>query len=129
MRARTYLSVQGDSFNVSDFQRKAGGHVRRRKHAGSPLTHVPLEFWASAEEPSEPHEIDASLSKILPGVVPLLTDVKGRQGILILAHVVLEFGEGEEPMGLYFSDRTIKMLSEIGAALDVDAVPLVPGRA
>lgn len=129
MRARTYLSVQGGSFNASDFHRKAGGYVRRRKHSGSPLTNLPLEYWASAEELSEPHEVDASLSKLLAGMVPLLTGVARTQGILILAHVVLEFGEGEEPLGLYLSDKTIQMLSEIGAALDVDAVPLVSPRA
>jgi hypothetical protein len=85
-----------------------------------------LEYWASAEKPSEPHEVDASLSGLLTGLLPQLTGVGMTQGILILAHVVLEFDQGEEPAGLYLSEKTIQMLSEIGAALDVDAVPLLP---
>lgn len=127
MRARTYLSVQGGSFKPSDFHLRAGGHVRRRKHSGSPLTNLPLEYWASAEKPGEPHEVDASLSSLLTGLVPLLTGVAKTEGILILAHVVLEFDQGEEPAGLYFSEKTLQMLSEIGAALDVDAVPQLHG--
>jgi hypothetical protein len=51
------------------------------------------------------------------------------QGVLISAVVVLEFDQGEEPIGLYFSEKTIQMLREIGAALDVDAVPVLPRRA
>lgn len=129
MRARTYLSVQGDSFNPSDFHRRAGGHVHRRRHSGSPLTNLPLEYWASDEKLSGSHEVDASLSSLLTGLVPLLVGVIKTQGILILAQVVLEYDQGEEPVGLYFSEKTIRMLSEIGAALDVDAVPLVPGHA
>jgi hypothetical protein len=88
-----------------------------------------LEYWASVEKPSEPHEVDASLSSLLTGLVPLLAGVAKAQGILILAHVVLEFDQGEEPAGLYFSEKTIQMLSEIGAALDVDAIPLLSRRA
>ena len=34
-----------------------------------------LEYWASAEKPSEPHEVDASLSSLLTSLVPLLTRV------------------------------------------------------
>jgi len=41
-------------------------------------------------------------------------------------HVVLEFDRGEVPAGLYISESTIQMLSEIGAALDVDAAPSLP---
>lgn len=126
MRARTYLSVQGGSFNPSDFHLRAGGHMRRRRHSGSPLTNLPLEYWASAVTLTEPHEVDASLSSLLTGLVPLLTGVAKMEGILILAHVVLEFDQGEEPAGLHFSEETIQMLSEIGAALDVDAVPQLP---
>lgn len=126
MRARIYLSVQGDAFSAGDFHRRAGGHVRRRKHSGSPLSNLPLEFWASAEMVSEPHEVDARLSSLLTGLVPLLAGVTKAPGILILAHIALEFDQGEEPAGLYFSEKTIQMLSEIGAALDVDAVPLLP---
>ena len=127
MRARTYLSIQGDSFSASDFQRKAGGRVRRKKHSGEPLTNLPLEDWASDDKSTQPHDIDASLSSLLAELIPLLAGVARTRGILILAHVVLEFDGGEEPAGLYFSERTIQMLSEIDAALDVDAVPLIPG--
>jgi hypothetical protein len=129
MRARAYLSIQGEFFNAADFQRKAGGRVRRKKHSGAPLTNLPLEDWASGENQSDPHEVDAGMSNLLTTLVPLLSGVAKTPGIMILAHVVLEFDEGEEPVGLYFSEKTIQMLSRIGAAIDVDAVPLVLGKA
>lgn len=127
MRSRAYLSVQGGSFNVSDFQQKAGGQARRRKHSGSPLTNLPLDFWTSVEKPCEPHEVDAALSSLLTDLTPLLTGIARTQGVLILAHVVLEFDEGEEPAGIYFSEKTIQMLGAISAAIDVDAVPRLSG--
>lgn len=122
MRARAYLSVQGELFSAADLQRIAGGRVRRKRHSGAPLTNLPLEDWASDEKQGKPHEVDEILLSLLTGLVPMLSGVAKAPGILTLVHVVLEYDEGEEPVGLCFSEKTIQMLSEIGAALDVDAV-------
>ncbi len=129
MRARAYVSVQGESFNAGDFQLRAGGRVRRKKHSGAPFANHPLEDWASVETPIGPYGIDASLSNLLTELTPVLAGVAKTRGISILAHVVLEFDQGEEPIGLYLSEETIHILNELGAALDVDAVRLLPSHA
>ncbi len=43
----------------------------------------------------------------------------------IYLEVVMQYEEGEEPWGLYLSDETVMLLSEMGGALDFDAVPLM----
>jgi hypothetical protein len=65
---------------------------------------------------------------LLSRLVPLVKELPERANLRVFAHVVLEFEHGEEPPGLYFSREVIELLSEIGAELDVDAVPCLSPR-
>lgn len=123
MSVRTYVSIQGSSFDPSAFEKVAGGSARRRKHSGAPLTDVPLDYWASPEKSGEAAELAVNLLALLSALVPHRQRLPKKEGIQVFAHVVVEFDTGDEPTGMYFSPEVIALLGEIGGALDIDAVP------
>lgn len=130
MRIRTYVSVQGKAFNAQEFHKTANkslsGHVGRRKHTGKPLADVPLEYWSTSEVVVTTSDPEPELAALLGRFVPLLSALPGSKEIEVFAHVVIEFDQGEEPRGFYFSRKTIGLLNAVGAHLDIDAVPRVP---
>jgi hypothetical protein len=127
MQARTYISIQGSSFNPQEFDAQGGstigGEVRKRKHTGAPLTNVPLDFWSSKVSQGSSDDVSQRLAILLKEVAPFVVRLSDRSGLRIYAHVVLEFDQGEEPAGLFFSTETIALLNDVGAELDIDAVP------
>lgn len=132
MHARIYVSLEGYSFDPRDFHARVGGvvqgQVRRRKHTGAPLTNVPLDYWASTATAVSPDEVGTNLCDVLSRLIPFVSTLSERSTLQVFAHVVLEFDPGEEPMGLNFPRKAIELLREIGAELDIDAVPrLVSG--
>ena len=133
MQARIYVSLEGSSFDPSDFHARVGGvvhgQVRRRKHTGAPLTNVPLEYWASAATVVDPGEVGSKLCDVLSRLVPFVRSLPERGALQVLAHVVLDFDPGEEPVGLNFPQNAIELLREIGAELDIDAVPRLTSSA
>lgn len=122
MLTRTYISIQGPSFDPSTFEKVAGGRARRRKHSGAPLTDVSLDYWASSEKSGKFAEVEANLLGILSELVPHGAGLRKMEGIQVIAHVVVEFEPGDEPVGMHFSRDVMALLGEIGAALDIDAV-------
>ncbi|HTE39253.1 MAG TPA: DUF4279 domain-containing protein [Steroidobacteraceae bacterium] len=129
MRARTYISIQGSTFNPREFQAHLSvannGEVRRRKHSGAPLADVSLDYWVSASSLGDADNIGAHLCKLLQGISSFINQIPEKAGLRILAHVVLEFEPGEEPVGLYFSNEVIGLLNGVGGELDIDAVPRI----
>lgn len=130
MRIRVYISLQGKSFNPLDFHKMASrslsGHVRQRKHSGKPLADVPLEYWSTSEIEVTTSDPEPQLADLLSRLLPLLSASPRVEEIEILAHVVIEFDQGEQPRGFFFSRETIGLLNSVGAHLDIDAVPRVP---
>jgi hypothetical protein len=129
MHARIYVSLQGPSFNPKDFHARADqivrGQVRQRKHTGAPLANVPLEYWASSPTVLPPDQAGIALYDLLAKIAPLFSAIPERATLQVFAHVVLEFDPGEEPVGLNFAQKTISLLRDIGAELDIDAVPRI----
>lgn len=126
MQARIYISLQGPSFNPHEFHARVGGavqgRVRRRRQNGAPLTNVPLDYWASVATVVAAGEVGVSLGDLLSRLLPFVRPMLEKASPRVVAHVVLEFGLGEEPVGLNFPQKTIELLREIGAELDIDAV-------
>lgn len=129
MRTRIYVSVQGKTFNPGEFHKSVKppliGHVRRRKHGGKPLTDVPLEYWSTAEI-EVTGDLDLALAGLLEKLLPAFPPSRCAAELEVMAHIVIEFMHGEEPKGLFLSRNTIRLLGEVGAQLDIDAVPHVP---
>lgn len=126
MQAQIYVSIEGPSFDPSDFHERVGGVVpgqaRRRKHTGAPLTNVPLEYWASVATVVDPSEVGVGLCDLMSHLIPFVTSLPERATLRVFAQVVLYFDPGEDPVGLNFSRNAIELLRELGAELDIDAV-------
>lgn len=125
MIVRTYISIQGASFSPAEFQVRAGGNARRRKGPGRPLTDLPLEYWTSSEATGSTTDVDTALLASIAELKPQLEERKDREQLNIMAHVVLEYAEGDDPVGFHAPAELIGALSSIGAALDIDAVQQV----
>ena len=129
MKARLYISVEGGAFKPEPFHFEAAkslpGQVRRRKHTGAPLANVPLEYWASNEKVVAPEDVGDALRPMLEIALPLLEPHSKASDTRVCVHIVFEFKQGEEPIGMNLSRETLSLLDRIGAELDVDAVPTV----
>jgi hypothetical protein len=55
-------------------------------------------------------------------ILPAIRKYEGPETDTYL-EVAMRYEEGEEPWGLFVSGETVTLLSEMGGALDVDAVP------
>ena len=83
--------------------------------------------WETARVPIDIDDTDKGLKELLLAhrhIFPTLRKYEGPETDIYL-EVVMQYEEGEEPWGLYLSDETVMLLSEMGGALDFDAVPLM----
>lgn len=67
-------------------------------------------------------EVTAVLAKYRP-FFPLIREHAAADADIYL-EIVTQYGEGEDPTGLYLSAETIQLLSELGGALDHDVYAL-----
>src|SRR4029077_10584877 len=85
------------------------------------------EMWWNWQTESVPIDIDNTddgLKELLLAhrqIFPIIRKHEGPETDIYL-EVVTRYEEGEEPWGLYLSAETVLLLSELGGALDVDAV-------
>jgi len=83
--------------------------------------------WETAHVAIDIDDTDKGLKELLLAhrhIFPTLRKYEGPETDIYL-EVVMQYEEGEEPWGLYLSDETVMLLSEMGGALDFDAVPLM----
>lgn len=82
--------------------------------------------WETTRAPINIDDTDKGLKELLLAhrqIFPTIRKYAGPETDIYL-EVVMQYEEGEEPWGLYLSDETVMLLSEMGGALDVDAVTL-----
>jgi len=127
MRFRIYISIDGNSFDAEYFNSKisdviSGDVVKRKYNRRSPES-PPTSFWKTAEIVTSSTEPECELQRLLERVGSNLPLGNESSGIEITAEIVAEYDDGEEPRGFYFNAATIRMLGQLGAQLDIDAVP------
>ena len=122
MVVRAYVSIQGISFNPTQFQAKAGGEARRRKHSGAPLANVPLEYWVSAERIGDMKTAISGLIAICDQLAEHSSLLPRGEDVGLIGHLVVEYSNDEELAGSYFPPALVSRLASLGGALDIDAV-------
>ena len=129
MRYQVCVSIDGENFDPQQFQSATQPHIRgevvqrkfNRKSPGS----APTPFWKISEVVADSGRPEIELLALLRKVKPFLSRIENRQEVQVTAELVIEYDIGEEPRGFFFDVSALHLLSEIGAQLDVDAVPLV----
>jgi len=123
------MFIDGDEFDPYEFQKNApagfSGEVKQRKYNSRSPSAPPTPFWKSADVITKSNRPEIDLLEVLRNFRPIILSLKNRNGLRIMATLVIEYEEGDEPRGLFFDCETIGLLNEINAQLDIDAVPLI----
>lgn len=80
--------------------------------------------WKTAPKKISHQKFDEDLQEILTPFSQQFLQTKNtiRAAAFVELQLVVEYEEGDSPIGMSFSNLSIKSLSEIGAALDIDAI-------
>jgi hypothetical protein len=81
--------------------------------------------WKTVSEDAQEDAVEEAVLAMLLKYRPFFDAIKEHRGAEadVYLEVVQYFNENERPSGLYLSTESLSLLSELGAALDVDAVP------
>jgi hypothetical protein len=126
MRFRIYMSVDGDDFDAEAFNRSVNndihGEVVHRKNNRRNPSQPPVPFWKTAEIVTSSNKPEDELERLLERAKSIFAR-SATDDLEITAEIVAEYELGEEPRGFYFNPAILRMLSQLGAQLDIDAVP------
>lgn len=127
MRSRVYLRFEGAKSDLDNLCIILGsqitGSVARRRHDGSPLTKVPLDYWKSEyfEVVDEfPEDVVLRLAQTFR-ISTRGTKFESMSGLT--AVIVSELEPNCYPGGYFFSDELIAELAMLRSKLEIDIVP------
>jgi hypothetical protein len=129
MRIEAYLRVVGAENTIRTIEKEThlpNASIKQTKAKRDKVGDEMWWNWMTARVPIDIRNTDDELKKLLlahRSIFPMIKQHETETDIYL--EVVTQYEEGESPWGLYFSAETILLLSEMGGALDVDAVPIV----
>jgi hypothetical protein len=130
MRIEAYLRVLSNEDTIRAIEKETNlpnASVKQLKARRRVIGGEMWWNWQTARVPIDIDNTDDGLKKLLlvhKQIFPIIRKHEGPETDVYL-EIVMQYEEGEEPWGLYLSAETVWLLSEMGGALDVDAVPLV----
>lgn len=126
---KMYLRVDRSSIDVADLGRRiepwVSGGVLERMHTGWPLAENPLRYWKSSDHSVDGANVEEVLLKLVKAFHEGSKEFPPRTVFELAVVVVMEYGEGEAPEGLYLSAESIETLAALKASLDIDCVPVL----
>jgi hypothetical protein len=125
MRTEAYIRVVSDESTVMSIHREAnilGAQVIRSKAKRAESTDDVWWNWATPRVPIGEHQEDVVLRELLETSKPIFPIINKYRsnGMDVYLEVITKYGQDEDPRGLYLSEDTIRLLAELGAALDHD---------
>lgn len=115
-----YLWADGKKFDAASFRNSIlspfKGTVESRKRSAKGVE----TFWKSEVRKSIGKNPDAELFKLLTAHKSDLLRARTKGANRIFAEIVAEWNNLNEVGGFYFSAKIIRLLSEIGASVDID---------
>lgn len=127
MKSRVYVRVDHFGAEVKNLyafmEPWLKGQIFKRRHDGAPLANASLEYWKSDDLHVNEGFPEETLFGLLSQFGKALHANSELRGIDITAVIVMEYINGDQPRGLFFSKEMIELLAEIGAKLEVDHVP------
>ena len=130
MRIDAYLRVLSDEHTIRAIEKEtnlSNASVKQLKARRGVLGEEMWWNWQTARVPIDIDNADDGLKKLLLAhrqIFPIIRKHEGPETDVYL-EIVMQYEEGEEPWGLHLSAETVLLLSEMGGALDVDAVQIV----
>jgi hypothetical protein len=130
MRIKAYLRILSDEDTIraiGNETRLSNASIKQLKTRRGVVGEEMWWNWETAPTPIDIDNPDDELRALLLAHRAIFPIIKKHQGPAtdVYLEVVTQYEEGEEPRGLYLSAETVLLLSEMGGALDVDAVPSV----
>ena len=129
MNRKVYLRVDRSSIDVADLGRRVepwvSGGVLERRHTGWPLAESSLRYWKSSDYSIDEGDGEEVLLKLVKAFHEGSKDFPPGTVFELAAVMVMEYGEGEAPEGLYLSAESIETLAVLKASLDIDYVPIL----
>lgn len=130
MNIHGYIKVSGGEAPINYIKQKLSIEGATARH----LINVKKEFsitgtsapwiWETAPKKLTPHGLDIEMQQLLVLFRDKFTKIKSLilDPIYIEMQLVVEYENGDSPIGISLSKQTIKLLSEIEAALDIDSI-------
>jgi len=130
MRIDAYLRVLSDEHTIRAIEKEtnlSNASVKQLKARRGVLGEEMWWNWQTARVPIDIDNADDGLKKLLLAHRPIFPIIRKHEGpeTDVYLEIVMQYEEGEEPWGLHLSAETVLLLSEMGGALDVDAVQIV----
>jgi hypothetical protein len=126
MRIEAYLRIVADENTIRSIHREANlpdASLKQSKAVKGSTGEVWWN-WQTVRTPVNADNPDEGLKSLLQSHKVIFPIIKRHAAseMDVYLQVVSVYEEGEEPQGLYVSPETVRLLSEMGGALDNDVV-------
>jgi|SRR5579864_1294818 len=126
MRIQAYLRVVSDEATIRAIHKDASIPGATIKQLKAPRGTGGDDWWWNwGTEPVnlDLEDVDRGVKALLLQCRPFFPDIRKYPETDIYLEVVTRYDEGDRPEGLYLSNESISLLSELGGALDYDTCP------
>ena len=122
---RIYIRIDGDGFDPDRFQdehgKELGGSVGVTKRMRADGTQeLARTNWKSEIVQSRSGDPEDELTQLLLKLKPILSSLRDKPSIRVIAQVVQDVSRQDEASGLFLPREAIQLLAEIGASFDFD---------
>ena len=122
---RIYIRIDGDGFDPDRFQdehgKELGGSVGVTKRVRADGTQeLARTNWKSEIVQSRSGDPEDELTQLLLKLKPILSSMRDKSNIRVIAQVVQDVSRQDEASGLFLPREAIQLLAEIGASFDFD---------
>jgi len=131
MKFQAYIGVTGEEAAVRAFSTEANlneSKLRPLASGGDPRrSKTGLWLWRTKRVAISPDEPELGLENLVHSHLHLAATIKKHRRSLaeVVVNLIAQNGEGESPRTYAFSEQLIQMLTQLGAALTVDAVSVM----
>lgn len=115
-----YLWADGRKFDVVSFKNALPSSLRGTAELRKRAANGVREYWKSEVKKNISNNPEAELLRLLVKYKSALLRARKRGANRVSAEIVVGWQSLEEISGFYFSDKMIRLLSEIGASVDID---------
>jgi hypothetical protein len=129
MIIHAYIRVLGDEDTIQAIHKETNvpnAKIKRLKARRGTLGDDNWWDWGIEPTKLDTDKPDDGIKAILRRYRPIFPAIsKHAADVDIYVEIVARYSENEEPRGMCLSAETVQLIGELGAAVDIDVVPLV----
>ena len=126
---RIYIWMDGENFDAETFQNSLDdslrGTVDTRKRVIKGRVERFAPYWMSEVCTPALHDIEGEFIRLLSRYRTAILRARASHATRIVVEIVAEFASVDDMRGFYLPPDVLRLLSEMGAAVDVDIVPKI----